>query len=56
VSLANGDHALPSEDRKPRTGHWVAADAPEGMLAALTAFLAPYRHGAARRMLPRLTR
>jgi pimeloyl-ACP methyl ester carboxylesterase len=27
----------------PGTGHWVAEDAPEEMLAALTAFLAPYR-------------
>jgi pimeloyl-ACP methyl ester carboxylesterase len=27
------------------TGHWVAEDAPEEMLAALTAFLAPYRDG-----------
>jgi hypothetical protein len=27
----------------PCTGHWVAEDAPEAMLAALTAFLAPYR-------------
>ena len=27
----------------PDTGHWVAEEAPEAMLAALTAFLAPYR-------------
>ena len=27
------------------TGHWVAEDAPEEMLAALTEFLAPYREG-----------
>jgi len=26
----------------PGTGHWVAEDAPEATLAALTAFLAPY--------------
>ncbi len=26
-------------------GHWVAEQAPEEMLAALTAFLAPYRDG-----------
>jgi pimeloyl-ACP methyl ester carboxylesterase len=26
-------------------GHWVAEQAPEEMLAALTAFLAPYREG-----------
>jgi pimeloyl-ACP methyl ester carboxylesterase len=29
------------------TGHWVAEQAPEQLLAALTAFLAPYRNGAA---------
>ena len=29
----------------PGTGHWVAEQAPEEMLAALTAFLAPYRDG-----------
>jgi pimeloyl-ACP methyl ester carboxylesterase len=28
----------------PGTGHWVAEDAPEQMLAALTAFLGPYRN------------
>jgi pimeloyl-ACP methyl ester carboxylesterase len=28
------------------SGHWVAEQAPEGLLAALTAFLAPYRVGA----------
>ena len=27
----------------PGAGHWVAEEAPEEMLAALTAFLAPYR-------------
>jgi pimeloyl-ACP methyl ester carboxylesterase len=27
------------------TGHWVAEQAPEELLAALTAFLAPYRVG-----------
>jgi pimeloyl-ACP methyl ester carboxylesterase len=27
----------------PDTGHWVAEEAPDEMLAALTAFLAPYR-------------
>jgi pimeloyl-ACP methyl ester carboxylesterase len=31
----------------PGTGHWVAEMAPEEMLAALTAFLAPYRDGTA---------
>ena len=30
----------------PGTGHWVAEGAPEKMLAALTAFLAPYREAA----------
>ena len=29
----------------PGAGHWVAEEAPEEMLAALTAFLAPYRNG-----------
>ncbi len=27
----------------PDTGHWVAEQAPEEMVAALTEFLAPYR-------------
>jgi pimeloyl-ACP methyl ester carboxylesterase len=31
----------------PGTGHWVAEEAPEAMLAALTEFLAPYRDGSA---------
>jgi pimeloyl-ACP methyl ester carboxylesterase len=29
----------------PDCGHWVAEQAPEELLAALTAFLAPYREG-----------
>jgi hypothetical protein len=29
----------------PGVGHWVAEQAPDEMLAALTAFLAPYRDG-----------
>ena len=29
------------------SGHWVAEQAPEQLLAALTAFLAPYRDGTA---------
>jgi hypothetical protein len=29
----------------PGSGHWVAEEAPEELLAALTAFLAPYRDG-----------
>ena len=31
----------------PGCGHWVAEQAPEELLAALTAFLAPYRDGVA---------
>jgi pimeloyl-ACP methyl ester carboxylesterase len=31
----------------PGTGHWVAEQAPNEMLAALTAFVAPYRDGLA---------
>jgi pimeloyl-ACP methyl ester carboxylesterase len=31
----------------PDTGHFVAEEAPDEMLAALTAFLAPYRDGVA---------
>jgi pimeloyl-ACP methyl ester carboxylesterase len=27
----------------PQIGHWLAEEAPDPMLAALTAFLAPYR-------------
>jgi len=27
----------------PNAGHWVAEQAPDELLAALTAFLAPYR-------------
>jgi hypothetical protein len=29
----------------PGAAHWVAEQAPEELLAALTAFLAPYRDG-----------
>ena len=32
----------------PGAGHWVAEEAPEEMVAALTAFLAPYREGGGR--------
>ncbi|MFF0291201.1 alpha/beta fold hydrolase [Streptomyces sp. NPDC005262] len=35
----------------PACGHWVAEEAPEEMLVALTAFLAPYRAAAASRSL-----
>jgi pimeloyl-ACP methyl ester carboxylesterase len=31
----------------PGSGHWVAEEAPEDLLAALTGFLAPYREGRA---------
>ncbi len=31
----------------PRSGHWVAEQAPEALLTALTEFLAPYREEAA---------
>jgi pimeloyl-ACP methyl ester carboxylesterase len=31
----------------PESGHWVAEEAPEKLLAALTPFLAPYRNGSA---------
>jgi len=32
----------------PESGHWVAEEAPQQVLAAVTPFLAPYRDGAAR--------
>jgi pimeloyl-ACP methyl ester carboxylesterase len=37
----------------PGSGHWVAEEAPEELLTALTAFLAPYRDGAAAAHNPR---
>jgi pimeloyl-ACP methyl ester carboxylesterase len=37
----------------PGAGHWVAEQAPEDMVAALTAFLAPYRDGSAAAQTPR---
>jgi pimeloyl-ACP methyl ester carboxylesterase len=37
----------------PGAGHWVAEQAPEAMLAALTEFLAPYRQEAAAAHSPR---
>jgi pimeloyl-ACP methyl ester carboxylesterase len=37
----------------PGSGHFVAEEAPEEMLAALTAFLAPYRDGPATAHNPR---
>ena len=33
-------------DGHSRRGHWVAEQAPEELLAALTEFLIPYRDGA----------
>jgi pimeloyl-ACP methyl ester carboxylesterase len=36
----------------PDTGHWVAEDAPDQMIEALSAFLAPYRDGAERALAP----
>lgn len=33
----------------PGSGHWIAEEAPDDGLAALTAFLAPYRDAAADR-------
>jgi pimeloyl-ACP methyl ester carboxylesterase len=36
----------------PGSGHWVAEQAPGDLLAALTAFLAPYRDGAAAAQTP----
>jgi pimeloyl-ACP methyl ester carboxylesterase len=32
----------------PESGHWVAEEAPEQLLAALTPFLAPYRDATSR--------
>lgn len=37
----------------PGAGHWVAEQAPEQLLAALTSFLAPYRDGSATVPAPR---
>ena len=37
----------------PGIGHWLAEQAPEEMLAALTAFLSPYREVAASYARPR---
>ena len=43
--IAENVTVRPVED----SGHWIAEEAPEHTLAALTAFLAPYRAGAASR-------
>ena len=48
-SPADAMNVLASNVQKvviPNTGHWLAEEAPEEILAALTAFLAPYREGA----------
>ena len=37
----------------PGSGHWVAEQAPDDLLAAVTAFLAPYRDAAATVPTPR---
>ena len=37
----------------PGVGHWIAEEAPEEVLAAVTAFLAPYRDGSAAAHNPR---
>jgi pimeloyl-ACP methyl ester carboxylesterase len=37
----------------PDCGHWVAEQAPQELLAALTTFLAPYRAGVAAAGAPR---
>jgi pimeloyl-ACP methyl ester carboxylesterase len=53
--LSYGEHVAEAEQAVaddvqgvviPGTGHWVAEQAPESLLEALTAFLAPYRAGA----------
>ena len=36
----------------PGTGHWLAEQAPDELVAALTAFLAPYREAAANSARP----
>jgi hypothetical protein len=35
----------PPTPEGPSAGHWLAEQAPEEMLAALSEFLAPYREG-----------
>ena len=37
----------------PGTGHFLAEESPDELLAALTAFLAPYREGSAAAQDPR---
>ncbi len=40
--MSSSSTGLPTAEC-PGIGHWVAEQAPEVMLTALTAFLAPYR-------------
>ncbi len=49
-SVGNGMKALANDVQSaviPGAGHWFAEEAPEETVAALTAFLAPYRDEAA---------
>jgi hypothetical protein len=49
---APGEEPFAGYDVQLRSaGHWVAEQAPEEMVAALTAFLAPYREGSAAKTL-----
>ena len=42
--MTSSSTVLPTpEGPGPGAGHWVAEQAPEELLAALTAFLSPYR-------------
>jgi pimeloyl-ACP methyl ester carboxylesterase len=48
--VANAMKALANDVQSaviPGAGHWFAEEAPQETVAALTAFLAPYRAGAA---------
>ncbi len=42
--MSSSSTHLPTSEG-PDTGHWVAEQAPEEMLEALTEFLTPYRQG-----------
>jgi len=42
--MSSSSTRLPTPEG-PGCGHWVAEQAPEELLAALGAFLAPYREG-----------
>jgi pimeloyl-ACP methyl ester carboxylesterase len=55
-NVGNGVRAVADDVQSlviPGTGHFVAEESPEEMLAALTAFLGPYRDGAAAVPKPR---